>query len=165
MRILMKRNPSRAQPLPDGAFEKHRAANLRRLLAGATRALNRHITKELQRRGYHDTRPGHAALLANLDFTGNSVTEVAERAQISKQAMARLAVELEELGIISRKADGSDKRALTLSFTKRGRDLIRATVAIVDEIESELAGEIGDRSMSTLKRALDAVTHLDGSCS
>src|SRR5579872_7014639 len=84
------------------AFERHRDNNLRRLLAAASRALNRHITEELHRRGYEDTRPGHAALLANLDFAGNSVTEIAERAQISKQAMARLAVELEEMGIISR---------------------------------------------------------------
>ena len=158
----MKRNPSRAQA-PDGAFEKHRATNLRRLLVGATRALNRRITSELHRRGYHDTRPGHAALLANLDFAGNSVTEVAERAQISKQAMARLAVELEEFGIISRTQDGDDKRALMLQFTRRGRDLIRATVAIVDEIEADLADEIGDRSMATLKRSLLSVTHLDDS--
>lgn len=157
----MKRDSSRARALHDGAFERHRATNLRRLLAGATRALNRRITKELHRRGYHDTRPGHAALLANLDFAGNSVTEVAERAQISKQAMARLAVELEELGIITRKTDGNDKRALSLSFTKRGRDLIRTTVAIVDDLEKGLSDEIGDRSMATLKRSLEAVTGLD----
>lgn len=157
----MKRNPRDVQALPDAAFERHRANNLRRMLAAATRALNRHITTELHRRGYYDTRPGHAALLANLDLAGNSVTEVAERAQISKQAMARLAVELEELGIISRETDDSDKRALTLSFTRRGRDLIRTTVAIVDEIEGGLAHQIGDRSMATLKRCLTAVVDLD----
>ena len=139
------------------AFERHRDNNLRRLLAAASRALNRHITEELHRRGYKDTRPGHAALLANLDFAGNSVTEIAERAQISKQAMARLAVELEEMGIIRRRQDGKDKRALILSFTKHGRDLIRATVAIVDDAERELGREIGERSMVTLKRSLASI--------
>jgi hypothetical protein len=73
----------------DEALEKSRDSNIRRLLVAATRAVNRHITAELQRRGYEKTRPGHAALLANLDLDGNSVTEIAERAQISKQAMAR----------------------------------------------------------------------------
>jgi DNA-binding MarR family transcriptional regulator len=155
-------NPSRrAKPSVDGAFERHRDQNLRRLLAAATRALNRHITRELHRQGYRDTRPGHAALLANLDLAGNSVTEVAERAQISKQAMARLAVELEDMGIISRRVDGSDKRALTLSFTKRGRDLIRSTVAVVDEVERDLARQIGERSMATLKRSLATVAKID----
>jgi DNA-binding MarR family transcriptional regulator len=152
----------RTKPSGDGAFQRHRDNNLRRLLAAATRALNRHVTAELHRQGYRDTRPGHAALLANLDLAGNSVTEVAERAQISKQAMARLAVELEDMGIISRRVDGSDKRALTLSFTKRGRDLIKSTVAIVDEIESDLSQQIGDRSMATLKRSLATVAKLEG---
>lgn len=142
-------------------LEKHRDNNLRRLLAAATRALNRRITAELHRRGYTDTRPGHAALLANLDFSGNSVTEIAERAQISKQAMARLAVELEEMGIISRRASGTDKRALKLSFTPLGKDLIRSTVTIVDQAERELASEIGARSMATLKRSLAAIARVD----
>ena len=160
----MQNRTRRAKPSGDGvSFERHRDNNLRRLLAAATRALNRHISRELHRQGYRDTRPGHAALLANLDMAGNSVTEVAERAQISKQAMARLAVELEDMGIISRRVDGSDKRALTLSFTKRGRDLIRSTVAIVDEIEHDLAQEIGDRSMATLKRSLATVAKVDRS--
>ncbi|MGH7661291.1 MAG: MarR family winged helix-turn-helix transcriptional regulator [Vulcanimicrobiaceae bacterium] len=157
----MQTRTRRAKPSGDGAFERHRDTNLRRLLVAATRALNRHITQELNRQGYRDTRPGHAALLANLDLAGNSVTEVAERAQISKQAMARLAVELEDMGIISRRVDGSDKRALTLSFTKRGRDLIKSTVSIVDEIERELSQAIGDRSMTTLKRSLVTVAKLD----
>jgi len=58
---------------------------VRRLLVAATRTVNRHITSELQRRGYEHTRPGHSALLANLDFNGSSVTEIAERAQIQSK--------------------------------------------------------------------------------
>lgn len=157
----MRRKPPGIRAISDGALEKHRDNNLRRLLVAATRALNRRITDELQRLGYNDTRPGHAALLANLDFSGNSVTEIAERAQISKQAMARLAVELEELGIISRRASGTDGRALTLSFTRLGRDLLRSTVAIVDQAERDLAREIGPRSLVTVKRSLAAIAHLD----
>lgn len=155
--------PPRRRTLGDGALARHRDNNLRRLLVAATRALNRRITAELHRRGYEDARPGHAALLANLDYTGNSVTEIAERAQISKQAMARLALELEEMGIISRRASETDKRALILSFTRRGRDLVRSTVAIVDAAERDLARDIGDRSMMQLKRSLAAVAGLERS--
>ena len=157
----MQRHRQKTRGISDGALEKHRDSNLRRLLVAATRALNRHITAELHRRGYSDTRPGHAALLANPDFSGDSVTEIAERAQISKQAMARLAVELEEMGVISRRASGTDKRALTLSFTRRGKSLIQSTVAIVDRVERDLASEIGARSMATLKRSLAAIVQFD----
>jgi DNA-binding MarR family transcriptional regulator len=129
----------------DRALEKQRDNNIRRLLVAATRALNRHITSELQQRGYEHTRPGHAALLANLDFEGNSVTEIADRAHISKQAMARLAVELEEMGLITREPSESDGRMLMLRFTRPGKMLVRASVLIVDNVESELARKVGAR--------------------
>lgn len=141
----------------DEALEQHRDKNVRRLLVAATRAINRHITHELQRRGYEGTRPGHSALLANLDVLGNSVTEIAERAHISKQAMARLAVELEEMGLITREPSETDGRMLMLRFTRSGKALVRASVAIVDDFEVELAAKIGERSLVTLKRGLAAI--------
>jgi DNA-binding MarR family transcriptional regulator len=124
-------------------LEAHRRRNLRILLFRATRIINARVTEELQRRGYPDVRAGHGTLLANLDFAGNSVTEIAERAQISTQAAGKLALELERLGYISREPDRRDKRTLTLRFTAAGRKLVRATVEVVDEIEAEVASSIG----------------------
>ena len=139
------------------ASSEQRDADVRRLLVSATRTINRHITAELQRRGYEKTRPGHAALLANLDLEGNSVTEIADRASISKQAMARLAVELEEMGFITRSPSADDGRMLMLRFTKLGRLVVRSSVAIVNDFEKELAGEIGTRALVTVKRGLAAI--------
>lgn len=141
----------------EAALIRRRDNNVRRLLVAATRTINRHITTELQRRGYDKTRPGHAALLANLDFEGNSVTEIADRAHISKQAMARLAVELEEMGLITREPSEFDGRVLMLKFTRLGKTVVRASVAIVDDVEVKLAAEMGDRALATLKRALTII--------
>lgn len=153
----MRGENGRHAALDDDALEKHRNYNVRRLLVLATRSVNRHITSELQRRGYEHTRPGHSALLANLDFNGSSVTEIAERAQISKQAMARLAVELEEMGLITREPSETDGRALMLRFTRVGKVLVRTSVAIVDELERELVQAVGARSLATLKRTLSEI--------
>jgi len=95
--------------------------------------------------------------LANLDFNGSSVTEIAERAQISKQAMARLAVELEDMGLITREPSETDRRALMLRFTRIGKVLVRTSVAIVDELERELARKVGARALSMLKRTLSEI--------
>ena len=157
----MRGDNGRRAALSDEALEKHRNNNVRRLLVAATRTVNRHITSELQRRGYEHTRPGHSALLANLDFNGSSVTEIAERAQISKQAMARLAVELEEMGLITREPSETDGRALMLRYTRLGKVVVRASVAIVDEFERELARRVGARSLSTLKRTLTQIAGRD----
>ncbi len=147
----------RTHVIDDAALKRRRDNNVRRLLVAATRAINRHITSELHRRGYDQTRPGHAALLANLDIEGNSVTEIAERAQISKQAMARLAVELEEMGLITREPSKFDGRMLMLRFTRAGKVLVRASVAIVDDVETELSSKIGERALTALKRGLAAI--------
>lgn len=156
----MATNRTRANVASDKDLERHRDNNLRRLLVAATRSVNRHITAELQRRGYERTRPGHAALLANLDFDGNSVTEVADRAQISKQAIAKLAVELEEMGIISRRPSRTDGRALVLCFTVTGKRLVRTSLTIVDELEQDLKESVGSRTLATLKNGLAAITRL-----
>jgi DNA-binding MarR family transcriptional regulator len=156
----MSSETGRHAAISDEALERHRQNNVRRLLVVATRTLNRHITSELQRRGYENTRPGHSALLANLDFGGNTVTEIAEHAQISKQAMARLAVELEDMGLITREPSASDGRALILRFTRPGKALVRASVAIVDEFERDLARKVGARSLAALKRGLSEIAEV-----
>jgi DNA-binding MarR family transcriptional regulator len=160
---MASRNKSDARAA-DEAFQRDRERNLRMLLMRSTRSINRRVTAELQRLGFSDTRPGHAALLGNLEMTGNSVTEIADRAQLSKQAMARLAVELETLGYVTRRKDESDARALVVSFTPLGRRLIRATVQIVTEIEAELTGEIGARAFASLRSSLTVISeqHPDG---
>jgi DNA-binding MarR family transcriptional regulator len=153
----MRGDNGRRAALSDEALQKHRNNSVRRLLVAATRTVNRRITNELHRRGYEHTRPGHSALLANLDFNGSSVTEIAERAQISKQAMARLAVELEDMGLITREPSETDRRALMLRFTRIGKVLVRTSVAIVDELERELARKVGARALSMLKRTLSEI--------
>jgi DNA-binding MarR family transcriptional regulator len=144
---------------PAAEFEAHRRRNLRILLFRSTRIINARVTEELQRRGYADVRPGHGTLLANLDFDGNSVTEIADRAQISTQAAGKLALELERLGYITREADRRDKRALTLRFTAAGRRLVRATVEVVDEIEAEVSRGVGGRRFEAALAVLRGIVY------
>ncbi len=153
----MASDPSQSRTSSEIALEKQRNNNVRRLLIAAARTVNRHITAELQRRGYHNTRPGHSALLANLDLDGNSVTELADRAQISKQVMGRLAIELEDMGFITREPSADDGRMLMLRFTRVGKQVVRASVAIVEDLERDLEAQIGTRGLATMKRALSTI--------
>lgn len=153
--------PGAKKPAAAGAaeLEAHRRRNLRILLFRATRIVNARVTEALQQRGYSDVRAGHGTLLANLDFTGNSVTEIAERAQISTQAAGKLALELEQLGYVVREADRRDRRTLTVRFTAAGRRLVRATVEVVDEIEAELAAGLGAARFETVLEGLRRIVY------
>jgi hypothetical protein len=48
-----------------------------------------------------------------------------------------------------------------LRYTRLGKVVVRASVAIVDEFERELARRVGARSLSTLKRTLTQIAGRD----
>ncbi|MFN2459880.1 MAG: MarR family winged helix-turn-helix transcriptional regulator [Candidatus Velthaea sp.] len=146
-----------AAALSDHELERYRARNLRRLLASASRALNKRVTAELQKRGHARVRLAHSALLASLDLDGSNVTEVADRAQISKQAMGKLAIDLEALGYIQRRPDPNDRRAWLLCFTGDGRRLVRDSVDIVEGIERSSEALLGTRAYGVLRRGLSVL--------
>ena len=69
----------------------HRLSNnLSRLLREFSRDFERRIWQALENRGYPDIRPSHSAVFANLGMGAVRVTELAERAQVTRQAMGKM---------------------------------------------------------------------------
>ena len=133
-----------------------RGRNLRQLLLRSMRLVGASIEDGLEGRGYDDIRLAHNALVANLDLDGNSITEVAERAQMTKQSMGLLAEELEALGYLTREIDASDARIRVLRFTARGRRLLVDSLEIIEEIERASRARLGEATMEALRLGLQA---------
>src|SRR5450755_4160500 len=91
----MKQGVRKDDAMMLGAIEAGRRSNMRQLLLRASRIVNRHVVEGLHARGYADLRSTHTTLLSNIDLAGSTVTVAADRAGITKQAMGRLATELE----------------------------------------------------------------------
>ncbi|GAC1307636.1 MAG: hypothetical protein NVS2B3_04970 [Vulcanimicrobiaceae bacterium] len=140
----------------------NRTRNLRQRLVRAHRAMNEHVSAELIRRGYDDVRLVHARLLENLDRAGNSISVVAKRGQMTKQAMGALARELESKGYVRRVADDVDGRAWRVCFTDRGWRLMLEAFEIVAELERHIATEIGRARVGALEAGLDAIEAIEG---
>jgi DNA-binding MarR family transcriptional regulator len=138
------------------SIEIKRSRNMRQLLLRTSRIVNRHVVEGLQARGYSGLRSTHTALLSNIDLAGSSVTEAAERAGITKQAMGRLAAELEEAGYIRIEADPDDARVRVLRLTAEGKALMLDSFDVMAELERRYAGMIGERRLSALLGALSA---------
>jgi DNA-binding MarR family transcriptional regulator len=138
------------------SIEIKRSRNMRQLLLRTSRIVNRHVVEGLQARGYSGLRSTHTALLSNIDLAGSSVTEAAERAGITKQAMGRLAAELEEAGYIRIEADPEDARVRVLRLTAEGKALMLDSFDVMAELERRYAGMIGERRLSALLGALSA---------
>ena len=131
-----------------------RAANLRQRLLRASRAVNVAIVKGLHARGFEGLRSTHTALLSNLELDGASLTAVARRAGMTKQAMGRLADELIRLRYIKSSRSKTDRREVNLAFTKTGLSLMQHSFAVMDAIEKRCANRIGKGKFQGLLSAL-----------
>ncbi|MBV8585141.1 MAG: MarR family transcriptional regulator [Verrucomicrobia bacterium] len=131
--------------------EEARSRNMRQLLLRASRTVSRQVVEGLHAHGYTGLRSTHTALLSNMPLAGGTVTETAERAGMTKQAMGRLAAELENAGYIRVTADPADRRAKRLELTKIGKRLMLDSLDVMAQLERRYADLIGpDRLQAVL---------------
>ena len=152
---------ARARGGPVEGAEEARGRNLRQLLLRASRIVNRDVVAALQARGYDGLRSTHTTLLSNMDLAGSSVTEVAQRAGITKQAMGRLAAELEGAGFLRVAADPADARARVLTLTEAGHGLMRDSFEVIEALERRYADAIGTDRLAQVLAGLTAFVETD----
>jgi DNA-binding MarR family transcriptional regulator len=142
-------------------LEARRSLNLRQLLTRSTRAVNERIVAALRARGFPDARVAHSSVLANLELIGSTVTEIASRALLPKQAISKMVLELEEFGYLERSRHDSDGRAVVVRFTRKGRKLMTATFDVIADIEYAAQARLGPRRDTDLRSSLLLLDDVD----
>jgi DNA-binding MarR family transcriptional regulator len=120
-------------------------------------AVQDRLYARLEEAGYGDMTRLHGAVIAHLDEQGTRATELARRSGRHKQVIGRIVDELEALGYVERRPEPGDRRAKLVVPTPRGRDVMRLSDAIIDDIERDLAQELGSEPYGEFRRALQAV--------
>ena len=128
--------------------------NLGTLLRDPWLELNARLHTEVARRGYPEARPALGVVLQHIRDEGSRVTELAERAQLTKQTLVYLVNELERVGYVERVPDPADGRAKLVRPTAKGRAAVDEARAIAAEIERDIAGLIGAERLQELKGLL-----------
>jgi DNA-binding MarR family transcriptional regulator len=105
--------------------------------------------------GFRDIRPAHSSLLRNLAEDGSRVSELAERAQMTKQSMSYLADSLAAAGYVTLEPDPTDRRAKRVRLTEKGRAASEAMIRLSAEAEREFGELIGQGEMKRLRRLLE----------
>lgn len=141
----------------DERIVQKRKDNIGKLFKLAARDFSDRALVKLRERGYPDLTPFHTELISNLDVEGTRISILAERANMSKQAMGQIVNELEKHGIIVRTPDPDDGRAALIRFTDAGWDFLRCAYDVKNEIEAEYTAMIGSDGMATLRKLLDAI--------
>ncbi|HYY55205.1 MAG TPA: MarR family transcriptional regulator [Candidatus Dormibacteraeota bacterium] len=93
-------------------------------------------------------------MFARIDEDGTRLTELAERAAMTKQSMGELVDDLVARGYLERTPDPRDARARIVRPTARGRRHLRDARKVVGEVEAELERRIGPGRARALREAL-----------
>ena len=136
-----------AMPYPDAQTP------LLLLLVLAERHLTQALQEHLVESGFGDHRVVHHHVMAHVTHEGVRLTELADKAGITKQAMSELVIDLERLGYLQRSIDQRDRRAKMIGFTDKGR----AAVEAAGRAFAHMHGAIGVESLAALRPALLAV--------
>jgi DNA-binding MarR family transcriptional regulator len=90
-----------------------------------------------------------------LDDAGTPVSELARRAQMTKQSMAELVAHLERHGYVERVADPADRRAKLVRATARGREVYAVAREAIADLEKEWTALLGAAKMRSLRGLLE----------
>jgi DNA-binding MarR family transcriptional regulator len=112
----------------------------------------------LAERGHPEIRAGHGCVFRFVDERGCRLTELADRAGFTKQAVGEVVVDLEGLGYVERVPDPADGRAKIIRLTGRGQEGQQLARSIFAEIEGEWAERVGEERMATLREVLEELT-------
>ncbi len=98
----------------------------------------------------------HIHITRHLALEGSRLTDLAARANMSKQAIGKLVSQCEAWGLVTRLADARDARAWRIVFTPAGLSWLQAFGRAVAQAEAELRAAVGAEVATVIAIGLEA---------
>ncbi|UGT42080.1 MarR family transcriptional regulator [Nocardia yamanashiensis] len=128
--------------------------NVGLLMMIAHRSMETRIFDALVESGHGDITLAQGRLAAQIDPDGTRLTELAERARITKQTAGFLVDQMERAGYVERVPDPTDGRARLVKLSARGQAMADFSNRIATSIQDEWAAHLGPKRMGQLREAL-----------
>ena len=162
-----------ASSLPEPLDDGWRLTHLGRLLGHAARRFDERVLELMAHNidvplalsnlaARSQVSAAHIHITRHLSLGGDRLTDLAERAGMSKQAMADLVEQCIAWGLVTREADARDKRTRWLRFTPTGLAWLQAFEAAVAQAEAEFRAEVGDDVATVVALGLEAYAASSG---
>ena len=129
--------------------------NFAQLLRMPFQTLVTELHAQLAAKGYPDIPATYTIVFAHIDTQGIRLSELAKRAQLTKQLVTYLVTALEERGYVERVPDPHDGRAKIVRLTERGRQAAQIGSEIIEGIERAWAASLGPEDMDELRSLLE----------
>jgi DNA-binding MarR family transcriptional regulator len=122
-------------------------------------AVVRHIHRAFVEAGYLNLRPAHMSIFQHVDHPphGTRISELAERAQMTKQSMGQLVADMERLNFVERIPDPTDRRATLVQLTDLGWAMHETCGEIAKELEADWSARIGEENFAQLRQLLKSI--------
>ena len=124
------------------------------LLMIPAQEITRRVSAALLLQGFTDYRPTYQMVFQWCRPEGSRLTELAERAGITKQSMGEIIDALEQRGYVERIPDPTDGRAILIRRTQRGWQVNRVAREVVEQIQQEWAQTLGEERFRHLLEIL-----------
>src|SRR3712207_6192612 len=118
------------------------------------RAMENKVFAAVAAAGFDDITLARGRLFQRIGPAGTRLTDLAEQAQLTKQAAGALVDELERAGYVTRTPDPTDNRARLVCIAERGMAAIEVASRVVAEVEAQWTTHVGARQMEQLRRTL-----------
>ena len=154
---------SLTRPVDDGWRQTH----LGRLLGHAMRRFDARVLQLMARAvevplalsnlaARDQVTAAHVHITRHLSQQGDRLTDLAQRAGMTKQAMADLVDQCVAWGLVTRAPDPRDARARRVCFTPTGLAWLAAFQAAVAQAEAEFREEVGPEVATVVALGLEA---------
>ncbi|OBH30908.1 MarR family transcriptional regulator [Mycobacterium sp. E342] len=107
--------------------------------------------------GLDGIRPAQAVALVPLAAGGLHASDLADRLQVSRQAVAQAITGLERHGYVTREPNPQDARSRIIELTPRGRHALRVMRSSAIDLESRWERILGRRRLAELRETLQTL--------
>jgi len=134
--------------------EEAASRSLRQLLLQRSDWFEDRVLKAAPRYGYRFVTPAMHRLFAHMPAKPVSISELARRLAVSRQAVHQTVAAACRRGIVELIDDPEDGRARKVRFTARGMKMVKSASLVVRGIEAGLERCLGRKDLATLRRIL-----------
>jgi DNA-binding MarR family transcriptional regulator len=127
------------------------------LLDIASEALFAEFRAELERSEYGDIRPTHGCVFRFVQGEGLRLTDIAERAKLTKQSVGEIVDDLVQRGYAKRIPDPDDRRAKLICLTERGEAAQAHGRKLFAKVEKRWAERYGAERIAALRELLEEI--------
>jgi DNA-binding MarR family transcriptional regulator len=127
--------------------------DLATLMFVSYRAMDERVRQAVRDAGY-DVTVAQARLAQRIAEDGTRLTELADRAGVTKQTASLLVAALEREGLVERVPDPADGRARLIQLSSRGREAAQRAMEVVIGVEGEWTAHLGPELTERLREAL-----------